>query len=119
MSRKSSLRGVRDRSPCFQVSPPSVVRRTVPAVPLAQTTLSLTALTPRRRALTPVSCGVHAGARRERQRPRPTAMRDDEVLRHGSAAEAASGSGSVENADISIVSGRIENDRQSPASGRS
>src|SRR5215211_6166585 len=61
MSRKSSFAAF-GTGICFQLSPPSVVRKTVPAVPLAQAVLSLTALTPRRRALTPVSWGVHAGA---------------------------------------------------------
>src|SRR3982750_832220 len=38
------------------VVPPSSVRRTVPLAPLAQATRSLTALTPRRRAVTPLAC---------------------------------------------------------------
>src|SRR5918993_2184659 len=61
MSRKSSLPAF-GTGTGFQLSPPSVVLRMVAALPLAHATLSLTALMPRRRALTPVSCGVQAAA---------------------------------------------------------
>ena len=40
--------------------PPSVVRSTVPAPPLAQATSADTALTPRSRTVTPLTCGCHA-----------------------------------------------------------
>src|SRR3954468_14385984 len=42
-----------------QVSPPSVVRKNVPFVPLAQTMLSLTTLSPRRLAVVLLVWGVH------------------------------------------------------------
>ena len=50
MSRKSrdSESGTATRA---QVAPPSTVRTTVPLLPLAQATVSLTALTPRRRSV--------------------------------------------------------------------
>ena len=59
MSRKSSdaVSGGDTRA---QVTPPSVVRTTVPLVPLAHATVALTALTPRNRSVVPVACGVHA-----------------------------------------------------------
>src|SRR5882724_8443893 len=41
------------------VAPPSIVLKQVPRLPLAQAIFSLTALTPRNRALTPLSCGDH------------------------------------------------------------
>src|SRR5579864_3870376 len=41
-----------------QLVPPSIVRRTVPCVPLAQTTLGLATLTPRSRAVVPLVCTV-------------------------------------------------------------
>src|SRR5581483_12111012 len=41
-----------------QVAPPSTVRRHVPREPLAHAILLSTALIPRSRALTPLSCGV-------------------------------------------------------------
>src|SRR5271157_1076337 len=52
-----------------QVTPPSVVRRKAPPVPLAQTILALTALTPRREALVPLvwrvqDCAARAAGRR-------------------------------------------------------
>src|SRR5688572_5860183 len=61
MSRKSSrsLVGLCSR---FHVLPPSSLRRMVLPEPLAQTTRSLEALTPRRRAFTPDGCSVHDGA---------------------------------------------------------
>src|SRR5262249_44569027 len=59
-SRKSSVSASGTLS-FRHVAPPSAVRRTVPLAPLAQTTLSPTALTPRRRAFTPLVCGVHVG----------------------------------------------------------
>ena len=42
-----------------QVAPPSVVRRTVPAVPLTQATLRLTADSPRNRCTLPVAVSCH------------------------------------------------------------
>src|SRR5688572_7129002 len=44
------------------VVPPSAVRNTVDPAPLAHATLSLTALTPRNRTLTPLVCTVQCGA---------------------------------------------------------
>src|ERR1022692_3388055 len=41
-----------------QVAPPSMVRRYVPLLPLAQTTRSFTALTPRNDAVVLLVCGV-------------------------------------------------------------
>jgi hypothetical protein len=43
------------------VTPPSSVRTIVFDAPLAQATLSFTALTPRNRAVTPDVCRVHSG----------------------------------------------------------
>src|SRR4029078_6783699 len=43
-------------------APPSTVRNTVDPAPLAHATLSLTALTPRSRTLTPLVCTVQCGA---------------------------------------------------------
>ena len=43
------------------VLPPSIVRTIVPLLPLAHTTVSLTALMPRNRAVTPLLCSVHRG----------------------------------------------------------
>ena len=43
-----------------QVAPRSVVRRTVPRLPLAQATFSLTAESPRRLAVEPVGVTCHA-----------------------------------------------------------
>src|SRR5262245_25345944 len=60
ISRKSS--GSEVTGNFFQVSPPSSVRSTVLPEPLAQATRALTALTPRRRAFTPLFCTVHWGA---------------------------------------------------------
>ena len=57
MSRKSSF-SAPGTVKLDHVVPPSVVLRTVPLVPLAQTTRSLTALTPRSRAPLPVESGV-------------------------------------------------------------
>src|SRR5262245_32155869 len=59
-SRKSSVSESGTLSLCH-VSPPSAVRTTVPFAPLAQTTLSLTALTPRSLAVTPLDCVVQVG----------------------------------------------------------
>src|SRR5713226_2363777 len=42
-----------------QCAPPSEVRRYVPLVPPAQTTVGLTALTPRSEAVVLLSCGTH------------------------------------------------------------
>ena len=61
MSRKSSRSASGIGSFCHE-APPSAVRSTVPPAPLAQATLSLTALTPRSRAVTPLACGVQRGA---------------------------------------------------------
>ena len=44
---------------CFQCVPPSVVRRSVPALPTIQQTLSAGAEPARRSAATPLSCGFH------------------------------------------------------------
>src|SRR5438552_4799896 len=49
-----------------QVTPPSAVRNTVLPEPLAHATRSLTALTPRRRAITPLVWMVQCGADRRR-----------------------------------------------------
>src|SRR5437773_10266530 len=46
----------------FQVDPPLLVRKTVLPEPLAQATFSFTALTPRRRAVTPLCCMIQCGA---------------------------------------------------------
>src|SRR5262245_28924409 len=59
-SRKSSL-SVVTVSEC-QVRPPSSVRRIVLPLPLAQATLSFTALTPRSVAVPPLDCCVQRGA---------------------------------------------------------
>ena len=61
MSRKSlcSAPGTGLR---FQVLPPSTVSSTVPALPLAQATLVLTALTPRSRADEPEASKTHWAA---------------------------------------------------------
>src|SRR5690242_8894198 len=61
MSRKSSASLVTFN--LFHVAPPSDVRSTVAAEPLAHATLSLTALTPRKRALTPLVCNVQCGTK--------------------------------------------------------
>src|SRR3954471_4778510 len=45
-----------------QVAPPSVVRSTVPADPLAQATAALTTLIPRSLAVVPLDCSVQAGS---------------------------------------------------------
>jgi hypothetical protein len=58
MSRKSSF-SVPGIVSLFQVAPPSILRMMVPPAPLAQMMRSLTALTPRSRAVTPVSRGCH------------------------------------------------------------
>src|SRR6185295_8943161 len=66
-SRKSSASASGTAMRC-QCCPPSVVRSTVPFAPLAHATCAETALTPRRRALTPLVCrcqvtsgaGLHA-----------------------------------------------------------
>src|SRR3990167_2616929 len=62
-SRKSSFSAPATGRTCH-VAPPSVVRTTVPRLPLAQAIRSETALTPRNRAVTPLDCGSHftAGA---------------------------------------------------------
>src|SRR5579862_4894711 len=60
MSRKSSFAASGIVSVCH-VPPPSAVRRTVPFVPLAHTTRSLAALTPRSRAVTPLVCVSQRG----------------------------------------------------------
>src|SRR5262245_39599927 len=60
MSRKSTRSVV--TGSFVQVVPPSVVRSTVAPAPLAHATRSLTALTPRRFAVTPEVCGVHCRA---------------------------------------------------------
>src|SRR5262245_54202085 len=72
MSRKSSFSvpGIVDRC---QLSPPFVVRIIVPFAPLAQTTRSLTALTPRSRAVTPLVCGVQVGVAASTAPRRPMA----------------------------------------------
>src|SRR5688572_4140104 len=59
MSRKSSVSVVTVNF--FQVAPPSLVRSTVAPDPLAHATRSLTALTPRKRAVTPLVCNVQRG----------------------------------------------------------
>src|SRR5688572_2147792 len=60
MSRKSSVSVVTVNF--FHVAPPSSVRSTVAPEPLAHATDSLTALTPRKRAVTPLVCNVQLGA---------------------------------------------------------
>ena len=60
MSRKSRRSAPSTGTVC-QRRPPSSVRRTVPAAPLAQATLALTALTPRSRAITPLRCDAQWG----------------------------------------------------------
>jgi len=60
MSRKSSASLV--TVDFCHVAPPSAVRNTVDPAPLAHATLSLTALTPRNRTLTPLVCTVQCGA---------------------------------------------------------
>src|SRR5215207_2801408 len=60
MSRKSSSSLV-TLSFCH-VTPPSTVRNTVELAPHAHATRSLTALTPRNRAVTPLDCTVQCGA---------------------------------------------------------
>src|ERR1043166_726187 len=60
MSRKSRLSPVTFNF--SHVLPPSIVRKTVLPEPLAHATRSLTALTPRSRALTLLVCGVQCGA---------------------------------------------------------
>src|ERR1700754_482667 len=60
MSRKSSASLVTFNF--RHVAPPLVVRSTVDADPLAHATRSLTALTPRKRAVTPLVCTVQRGA---------------------------------------------------------
>src|SRR4030095_7595042 len=65
-SRKSSLSVVTVR--VVQVAPPSVVRKTVEPDPLAHATRSLTALTPRSRAVTPLVCSVQIGRSKIRDR---------------------------------------------------
>src|SRR6266404_2203700 len=57
-SRKSSCAAPGTTADCH-VAPPSVVRAYVPPLPLAQTIIGLTALTPRNRAVVPLCCGVH------------------------------------------------------------
>src|SRR2546423_1033874 len=57
-SRKSKLSASGTR-PARQAFPPSVVRRYVPEAPLAHAPSRLTALTPRRRTLTPLCCSAH------------------------------------------------------------
>src|SRR5689334_2269340 len=69
MSRKSSASFV--TFSLFHVAPPSVVRSTVAPEPLAHATLSLTALTPRKRAVTPLVCNVQRGIKTS-PIPRPT-----------------------------------------------
>jgi hypothetical protein len=61
MSRKSSCpeSGIVRRC---HVAPPSSVRSTVPFAPLAHATRSLTALIPRSRSVTPLTCGTHLGS---------------------------------------------------------
>src|ERR1051325_10399578 len=61
MSRKSSASAV--TLIFFHVAPPSSVRNTVLPEPLAHATRSLTALTPRKRAVTPLVCSVQCGAK--------------------------------------------------------
>src|SRR5689334_7811412 len=61
MSRKSSASVVTFN--LFQVAPPSVVRSTVAPDPLAHATRSLTALTPRKRAFTPLVCNTQCGTK--------------------------------------------------------
>src|ERR1043165_9747845 len=68
-SRKSSASLVTFN--LLHVAPPSVVRNTVALEPLAQATRSLTALTPRKRAVTPLVCNVQSGAKTSHI-PRPT-----------------------------------------------
>jgi hypothetical protein len=58
ISRKSSF-SVDGIVRTCQVVPPSAVLRIVPLAPPAQATRSLTALTPRSRAVTLLFCGVH------------------------------------------------------------
>ena len=59
-SRKSRRSVVTVRA--CHVRPPSAVRNTVLPLPLAHATVSLTALTPRNVAVTPLVCAVHRGA---------------------------------------------------------
>src|SRR2546429_1597858 len=59
--RKSSDSAPGTLAACH-VTPPSTVRRYVPPVPLAQTTRSSTALTPRSDAAVLAVCGIHACA---------------------------------------------------------
>src|SRR5688572_20683596 len=60
MSRKSSRPASGIVSVCH-VCPPSIVLTTVPFAPLAQATDSLTALTPRSRAVVPLVCAAQRG----------------------------------------------------------
>src|SRR5688572_23028486 len=76
-SRKSRL-SVVTVSACH-FCPPSVVRNTVLPLPLAQATVSLTALTPRSVAATPLVCTVHRGAA---TRPDSTAPASSTVMIH-------------------------------------
>src|SRR5690242_2918806 len=69
MSRKSSASFLTFN--LLHVAPPSVVRNTVAPEPLAQATRSLTALTPRKRAVTPLVCNVQCGTKTS-PKPRPT-----------------------------------------------
>src|SRR5687767_7441048 len=58
MSRKSRESAPGTLTTC-QLAPPFVVRTTVPPVPLAQTTLSLGTLNPRRLAVVGTGCAIH------------------------------------------------------------
>src|SRR5436190_10997904 len=78
MSRKSSFSESSTVNFC-QVAPPSMVRSTVPRLPLAHAIFSLTALTPRNRPFTPLSCTVHcatATPQKSRQQAASNIQRD-------------------------------------------
>src|ERR1051325_124139 len=63
-SRKSNC-SAPGTAPTCQVAPPSVVRRKVPLVPLAQTTLALTAHKPRSEAFVATFCSCHCACAAE------------------------------------------------------
>jgi hypothetical protein len=63
-SRKSRFSAPGTLAAC-QIAPPSVVRRKVPLVPLAQTTLGLAALTPRNDAVVPLVWAIQEGFKEE------------------------------------------------------
>jgi len=69
-SRKSSVSAPGIGKSC-QLRPPSTVRSTVPFPPLAQATSGDTALTPRKRLVTPLDCECHSTAGGWATAPRP------------------------------------------------